>query len=50
MRAIHKLGYVSVFDSNRVFVYAEKDFPHECYFWDPDIDTEEWQSDEPGGK
>jgi hypothetical protein len=43
MKAIHHLGYVSVFWDQDVYVYAEKDFPQECYFFDPEIDEEIWK-------
>lgn len=43
MKAIHHLGYVSVLLGQEVYVYAEKDFPHECYFFDPEIDEEIWK-------
>ena len=43
MKAIHHLGYVSVFYDDKVYVYAEKDFPQECYFFDLEIDEEIWK-------
>lgn len=33
MRVVHKLGYVVVFDDEKVFVYSEDKFLEECYFF-----------------
>lgn len=43
MRVVHKLGYVVVFDDEKVFVYSGGKFLDECYFFDPSIDGEIWQ-------
>ena len=42
MKAVHGLGYVSVFDNNKVYVYTEDEFLTDCYFFDPTIDEETW--------
>jgi len=50
MKIVHKLGYVIVFEGDMVRVFTEAEFKMKKGEFDLCKFTEEWQSDEPGGK
>lgn len=50
MKIVYKLGYVMVFDGDAVHVLTEDEFKVKKSEFDLSKFTEEWQSDDPGGK